>query len=60
MHVLEAPKLDVQKQMEEVLNVVVTTYDGEFVGQVAGDNVNLTILMPPEADPHTYESGMQD
>ena len=43
------------------LNVVVTTpMMGEFVSQVAGDNVNLTILMPPEADPHTYEPAPQD
>ena len=43
------------------LNVVATTpMMGEFVDQVAGDNVNLTVLMPPEADPHTYEPAPQD
>ena len=33
---------------------------GEFVSQVGGENINLTILMPPEADPHTYEPSPQD
>ena len=43
------------------LNVVATTpMVGEFVNQVGGDNINLTILMPPEADPHTYEPAPQD
>ena len=43
------------------INVVATTpIIGEFVSQVAGDNINLTVLMPPEADPHTYEPAPQD
>ena len=43
------------------LNVVETTpMIGEFVGQVGGDNINLTVLMPPEANPHTYEPAPQD
>ena len=43
------------------INVVATTpMIGEFVSQVAGDNINLTVLMPPEADPHTYEPAPQD
>ena len=43
------------------LNVVATTpMVGEFVNQVGGDNINLTILMPAEADPHTYEPAPQD
>ena len=33
---------------------------GEYVSQVAGNNVNLTILMPPEANPHTYDPSPQD
>ena len=36
------------------LNVVATTpMIGEYVKEVAGDNIKLTILMPPEANPHT-------
>ena len=43
------------------INVVATTpMIGEFVSQVGGDNINLTVLMPPEADPHTYEPAPQD
>ena len=43
------------------INVVATTpMIGEFVNQVAGDNINLTVLMPPEANPHTYEPAPQD
>ena len=43
------------------LNVVATTpMVGEFVNQVGGDNINLTILMPAEADPHSYEPSPQD
>ena len=43
------------------INVVATTpMIGEFVSQVAGDNINLIVLMPPEADPHTYEPAPQD
>ena len=43
------------------INVVATTpMIGEFVNQVGGENINLTILMPPEVDPHTYEPAPQD
>ena len=43
------------------INVVATTpMIGEFVSQVGGENINLTILMPSEADPHTYEPAPQD
>ena len=33
---------------------------GEFVSQVGGENINLTVIMPPEADPHSYEPAPQD
>ena len=43
------------------INVVATTpMIGEFVSQVGGDNISLTVLMPPEADPHTYDPAPQD
>jgi ABC-type Zn uptake system ZnuABC Zn-binding protein ZnuA len=43
------------------INVVATTpMIGEFVSQVGGDNIKLTVIMPPEADPHTYEPAPQD
>ncbi len=48
-------------ESEESLNVVVTTpMLGEFVKQVAGDSVVLNILMPAEANPHTYDPSPQD
>ncbi len=43
------------------INVVATTpMIGEFVNKVGGDNINLTVIMPAEADPHTYEPAPQD
>ena len=43
------------------INVVATTpMIGEFVNQIGGDSINLTVLMPPEANPHTYEPAPQD
>ena len=43
------------------INVVATTpMIGEFVSQVGGNNINLTVLMPSEADPHTYDPAPQD
>ena len=43
------------------INVVATTpMIGEFVNQVGGDSINLTVIMPAEADPHTYEPAPQD
>jgi len=43
------------------INIVATTpMIGEFVSQVGGENINLTILMPPEADPHSYDPAPQD
>ena len=43
------------------INVLATTpMLGDFVNQIGGENINLTILMPPEADPHTYDPSPQD
>ena len=43
------------------INVLATTpMLGNFVNQIGGENINLTILMPPEADPHTYDPSPQD
>ena len=50
------PEIDARE-----INVVATTpMIGEFVSQVGGDNINLTVLMPAEADPHTYDPAPQD
>ena len=43
------------------INVLVTTSMlGDFVNEIGGENINLTILMPAEADPHTYDPSPQD
>ena len=43
------------------INVLVTTpMLGDFVNEIGGENINLTILMPAEADPHTYDPSPQD
>ena len=43
------------------INVLVTTpMLGDFVNEIGGKNINLTILMPAEVDPHTYDPSPQD
>ena len=43
------------------INVLVTTpMLGDFVNEIGGENINLTILMPAEIDPHTYDPSPQD
>lgn len=38
------------------INVVVTIGpEVEFVNAVGGDKVNVTLMVPPGSDPHTYE-----
>ena len=50
-----------EREDGDTLNVLATTpMIGEFVNQVGGDNINLTVLMPPEANPHTYDPSPQD
>ena len=64
--VIEETKSEVAEEVksevsEEKLNVLATTpMIGDYVKEVAGDNINLTILMPPEANPHTYDPSPQD
>ena len=41
---------------EEAIGVVVTILpQADFVHQVAGDKVSVTVMVPPGASPHTYE-----
>jgi ABC-type Zn uptake system ZnuABC Zn-binding protein ZnuA/ABC-type Mn2+/Zn2+ transport system permease subunit len=41
---------------DETLNVVATTPQvADIVKQVGGESVNVTTLLPPDADPHDYE-----
>ncbi len=50
-----------EREDGDTLNVLATTpMMGEFVSQVSGDNISLTVLMPPEANPHTYDPSPQD
>ena len=50
-----------EREDGDTLNVLATTpMIGEFVSQVGGDNINLTVLMPPEANPHTYDPSPQN
>ena len=50
-----------EEASSEKINVLATTpMLGDFVNEIGGDNINLTILMPPEADPHTYDPSPQD
>ena len=50
-----------EREDGDTLNVLATTpMIGEFVSQVGGDNISLTVLMPPEANPHTYDPSPQD
>ncbi|MDC3374006.1 metal ABC transporter substrate-binding protein [Acidimicrobiia bacterium] len=43
------------------INVLVTTpMLGDFVNEIGGENINLTILMPAEVDPHTHDPSPQD
>jgi len=45
----------------EGLNVVTTIFPAfDFVRQVAGDRVNLTMLIPPGVDAHFYEPSPRD
>jgi ABC-type Zn uptake system ZnuABC Zn-binding protein ZnuA len=49
------------QQTKSGLNVVVTTtIIGDVVHQVGGDRINLVVLLPVGADPHTYEPRPQD
>ena len=45
----------------EKLNIVVTTFSTyDFVRQIAGDNVNLTCILNPGEDSHSFEPTPQD
>ncbi len=49
------------QQTKSGLNVVATTtIIGDVVQQVGGNHINLVVLLPVGADPHTYEPRPQD
>lgn len=40
--------------------VATTSIVGDIVAQIGADTISLTILLPPGADPHSYEPSPQD
>ncbi len=40
--------------------VATTTIVGDVVHQIGGENIALTVLLPPGADPHAFEATPQD
>jgi ABC-type Zn uptake system ZnuABC Zn-binding protein ZnuA len=59
----EAPSLveEASSTVIEKINVLATTpMIGDYIEEIGGDNINLTILMPLEANPHTYDPSPQD
>lgn len=50
-----------QNSTDDRLNVVATIFPGyDFTREVAGENVNLTMLLPPGSESHSYEPTPQD
>ena len=53
--------IDDSNETVEKLNVLATTpMIAEYVRQVGNDNIDLNILMPYSADPHSFEASPQD
>ena len=50
----------VEESNDKLLVLATTPMIGELVKQVAGDNIEVSILMPYAADPHTFEPSPQD
>jgi zinc transport system substrate-binding protein len=49
------------KQAEGKMNVVTTIFPPyDFVREIAGDKVNLTMLLPPGAESHSFEPTPQE
>lgn len=58
--ILVLPELEAVELNGSALKVVATTsIIGDVVGQVGGEAVELTTLMGPGQDPHSYEPGAQ-
>ena len=54
-------EIAVEKEIVEKINVLATTpMIAEYVRQVGNDNIDLNILMPYSADPHSFEASPQD
>lgn len=45
----------------EGINIITTIFPSyDFVREIAGDNVNITLLLPPGSESHSYEPTPQD
>jgi zinc transport system substrate-binding protein len=54
-------KNDVARNAGEKINVITTNFPPyDFVRQIAGDRVNLTMLLPPGAESHSFEPSPRD
>lgn len=53
--VLLTPSPTPQEKGEPLRVAATTTIVGDVVARVGGDAIQLTVLLPPGADPHTYE-----
>lgn len=50
----------VNKQSDRLRVVASTTLVGDVVKQIGGDRIDLTVILPVGADPHTFEPRPQD
>jgi zinc transport system substrate-binding protein len=54
-------KKDAKRNADGKINVTVTVFPPyDFVRQIAGDKVNLTLLLPPGAESHSFEPSPRD
>jgi len=54
-------KATVKRGTDDKINVTVTTFPSyDFVRRIAGDKVNLTMLLPPGAESHSFEPSPKD
>lgn len=51
---------DISPEEDRLQVVASTTLVGDVIRQVGGELVDLTVLLPPDADPHTFEPRPQD
>lgn len=53
--------IDETKPVEEKVLVIATLFPQyDFVSQIAGDKVDVTLLLPPGVEPHSYEPTPRD
>jgi ABC-type Zn uptake system ZnuABC Zn-binding protein ZnuA len=47
-------------QQDKLMVVATTTIVGDVLANVAGDNIELTVLLPTDTDPHSFDPSPQD